>query len=134
MRKGRWARPRLHSTRPSRQKTPPTRKPNLRSSCGPLFNSLMSWRTMVGVERDSIELELLKPFDVLVERFLIFFLDQEIAQHQVIHVRAHETKIGMFRRADDRFPANIERSIDDHRATVPVGVGPQQPVKNRMIF
>ncbi len=92
---------------------PPTVNPNLRNSRVPVLSRLISSRITV-----LIQLKFLEPVHVFIQRFLDLFLEQEIAEQQIIHVGSHEAEVGVFRRADDRFATHIERGVDDHRAAV----------------
>src|SRR6186997_3359102 len=74
----------------------------------------MSWRMFMF----SIQVEFLEPIDIFVERLLVFLLEQEIPDQQIIHIRSHETGVGMLRCADDGFAANIERRIDNDGAAI----------------
>src|SRR4051812_12757590 len=49
--------------------------------------------------------------------FHLGFAQDKILEHQRVHVRGEETTIRVLRRANDRFAANVEASIDDDRAT-----------------
>jgi hypothetical protein len=40
-------------------------------------------------------------------------LDDKIAHDQIIHLGVHKTAVGVFRRADNRLPAHIKRSVDE---------------------
>src|SRR5258705_9401336 len=83
---------------PSRRKTPPTINPNFRRSRGPVLRCLNS-SPMTDI---LVKLELLQPIDVFIERLLFLFLEEEISHDQIIHVRAHEAKIGVLGSANDR--------------------------------
>src|SRR5262249_39671508 len=43
---------------------------------------------------------------------LLFFQEQAVAQYQGIHLRSHETSVGVIRRAYDGLAANVERGVD----------------------
>ena len=43
------------------------------------------------------------------------FLEHERAEHQHVHVGAHEAAVGVLRRADDRLAADVERRVHQHR-------------------
>mgnify|MGYP001569985581 CR=1 FL=1 len=71
-------------------KMPPTMRPNF-------FNCVLS-----------VKCELLFPIGV-ENIFLLFrFIDQEIPQDKIIHVRSHEAAVGILGSADDGFPAHIK--------------------------
>src|SRR6266568_7429113 len=61
--------------------------------------------------RSSIQLEQRPPVDVLAQRRLLLLLQEIMAEHQVIHVGAHEAQIRVVGRADDGLPADVERSV-----------------------
>src|ERR1700730_11723427 len=61
----------------------------------------------------SIEFEFLHPGLILRRLRLIIFRQQKIAQYKIIHRGAHETAVGVGGRADNRFAAHVERSIDE---------------------
>ena len=63
-----------------------------------------------------VEFEFFLPVAVFFQGFLLFFIEHEIFQHESIHFRAHETKVGLFRGTDNGLPANIEGGIDQYRA------------------
>src|ERR1041385_7055269 len=113
---------------PSAAKTAPTNNPNLRSSRAPVLSSLISWRII------SVQFKFLQPIDIFIQRLLFGFFDQEITQQQVIHICAHETEIGLFRRANNRLTTHVERSVNDHRATMLVGKFSDQSVKERLML
>ena len=52
----------------------------------------------------------------------------------MIHFRAHETAICFFRTAYDRFAANVERCVDDDRATGVLFKCPDQIIIQGMVF
>src|SRR5580765_3278476 len=43
--------------------------------------------------------------------------DDEVLEHERVHLRSHEAAIGVFRSADDGFAANVEARVDEHRAS-----------------
>ena len=75
--------------------------------------SVRSGRISEHTSEDAVD----EAFGELVERLLLSLFQEEITEQQVIHVRPHETGEGIDWRAHDRFPADVERRIDDHRAT-----------------
>src|SRR5687768_9969572 len=60
------------------------------------------------VHEASVEFKFFQPIDVLVQRLLLLLLEQKVANDQVIHIRAHEAKICVFRGADNWFAAHVE--------------------------
>src|SRR6185503_15816249 len=118
----------LNTARPKNVNTPPTSRPNFRSSRGPVLSSLMSFKIM------SIQFEFFEPVDVLVERLLVRLFEQEIPHHQIVHVRAHKAQVGLLRRADDWFAPHVEGGVDDHRAAALVRKLLDRPVKDRVVL
>lgn len=53
---------------------------------------------------------------MLESGILVFFSEEAIADRQGFNLGSHEAAEGVFRCADDRFAADIEAGIDDHRA------------------
>src|SRR5438270_3895951 len=64
----------------------------------------------------SIECELLLPRFVVGQRRLIFLQQDEVLEHERVHVRTHEAAVGVLGCADDWLAADIERRVDDDRA------------------
>src|SRR5215467_14311965 len=64
----------------------------------------------------SIKLKLLFPRFIINESvFTLLALHQHIVFHyQTVHLSTHETGISLFRSANDRFPAHVERGVDYH--------------------
>ena len=65
-----------------------------------------------------IQIEFLKPADILIQWFLLFLLDQKITHNKVIHIGPHKTCIRILGGADNRFPPDIERGIDNSGTTI----------------
>src|SRR5689334_4374751 len=90
---------------PRARNTPPTVSPKL-LSC--LICEVMS-----GVPpTELVQLVFPPPIGVSLQQALLRLIKHEVFQHQHIHFGAHETAIGIFRCADDRFAPHIERGID----------------------
>jgi len=53
------------------------------------------------------------PIRMLGPLRLLFLIEQERAEDQVIDMRAHETPIGVLGRTDDRLSPHIERGVYD---------------------
>src|SRR5688500_19477938 len=99
---------RPHSTtgrRPITAKPAPTIRPNERSC-----------RVLTAV-RLSVKGELLPPVRIVRKRRLAILVENAVLEHQNVHFRPHETTIRVFRRADDRLAAHVERGVDQHRAS-----------------
>ena len=63
---------------------------------------------------------------------LILFEEQKILNHQSVHVRGHEASIGILRRADDRFSADIEAGVDDYGTAGQIGKGGNEFMEARI--
>src|SRR5258705_2507605 len=63
----------------------------------------------------SIELIEGAPIDVLLERGLPGLFEDERAEHERIHLRAHEAEIGVLGGTDDGFPAYLEARVHQDR-------------------
>ena len=61
-------------------------------------------------ERSSILIQLIFLLPVVAVGImgLFLFFEKEIAHDQVIHLRAHEAAVGVFRGADDWFPRTLK--------------------------
>ena len=62
-----------------------------------------------------IELELASPVARLGHFRLFFFVEDEVAHHQIIHLGAHEAAVSVIRCADHRFAAHIETGVYHYR-------------------
>ena len=65
---------------------------------------------------------------------LLALQQDEIAQRQHVHLGAHEAAIGIGKRTDNRFSADIKGRVDDQRATRPPLEGLNQVIKDRMVL
>src|SRR5438132_1412476 len=65
------------------------------------------------VEEPSVQLEQRAPIDVLAQGRLVLLVEQVMAEHEVVHVRAHEAQVGVVGGADDRLAPHVDRRIDD---------------------
>src|SRR5688572_11570086 len=61
-----------------------------------------------------VELVILAPVALLLESGLRLLVEQERAEHQVVHLRPHEAAVGVLRGADDRLAAYVEAGVYDH--------------------
>ena len=81
-----------------------------------------------------VEFEFFLPVAIFFQRFLLFFIQHKIFQHESIHFRTHETTVGLFRGADNGLPANIEGGIDQYRALRGFFKLPDQIIEFRIGF
>src|ERR1051325_4059441 len=65
----------------------------------------------------SIELKLRLPTSIVCKRRLVMLIEHTRFQNQKVHLCPHEAAITICRRTDNRFAANIEAGVYDHRAT-----------------
>jgi len=65
---------------------------------------------------------------------LVDFHQDAILQHQSIHLGSHETSICIFRRANNRLAAHIERCIYDYRTAGQLVERIDHVVVDRLIF
>src|SRR6266446_12886 len=64
-----------------------------------------------------VEYKFFPPVSVGLQGFLIHLVDQVISEYEQIHFCSHKTSIGILGSADDRFTADIERSVDNNCTT-----------------
>jgi hypothetical protein len=73
-----------------------------------------------------IKFILLLPVIPVVEIGLFLFFEEEVAHDQVVHFGAHETAVGILRRADDRLSPYVETGVDDDAIAGPLTEGIDQ--------
>ena len=64
-----------------------------------------------------VELKFFFPVVIVLQRFLIFFVENEVFENKGIHFGAHKTTIGLFGCAHNRFSTNIEGGVDQDCAS-----------------
>src|SRR5205085_11890830 len=90
----------------------------------------------VTLPRGSIKLELLLPGSVLRESVLALLrLQEQVTAHdEAVHLRPHEARVSLTRRADNRLAPHVERSVDEHGAArQPLELGEEFVVERTLL-
>ena len=64
-----------------------------------------------------IELVAASPVDVLAQGRLAALIQKKRPEHETIHLRSHEAKVGVPGRAHDGLAPDIEARVDEHRTS-----------------
>src|SRR5262245_56496698 len=65
----------------------------------------------------SVQLKFFLPVGIVFERLLVSLVEQAILKHQNIDCGAHEAPVSIFRGADDRLTADVERGVHENAAS-----------------